>query len=110
MVVHWLRLRGPGWRRSAAISGIGAIATAIVAMIVGGTKFVDGAWMSMVAMAVLALAFHQIHRHYLGVERRLRVPADAIFVPQGRVTTGDCTVEEINQPCCVRFVREHHFA
>ncbi len=98
MVVHWLRLRGPGWRRSAAISGIGASATAIVAMIVGGTKFSDRAWMSMVAMVVLALTFHMIHRHYLGVERRLRVPADVIFVPQAlRHQPVIVPVDEINQ-------------
>ena len=30
MVVHWQRLRGPGWRTSAAISGIGAVVTGVV--------------------------------------------------------------------------------
>ena len=74
MVVHWLRLKGPGWRQSLLINGTGALATAIVAAIVGGTKFSEGAWLSMIAMFVLAIAFFSIYRHYTGVERRLAVP------------------------------------
>ena len=74
MVVHWLRLKEPGWRQSLLINGTGALATAIVAAIVGGTKFSEGAWLSMIAMFVLAIAFFSIYRHYTGVERRLAVP------------------------------------
>ncbi len=78
MVVHWLRLRGPGWQRSIAINAVGAAATAVVALIVGGTKFNEGAWISMIAMLVLAFTFLAIYRHYMGVERKLSVPAGAI--------------------------------
>ena len=84
MVVHWLRLREPGWRRSMVISGIGATATGVVAVIVGGTKFTEGAWISMIAMALLALTFHAIHRHYVGVERKLELPPDALVGSQAR--------------------------
>lgn len=78
MVVHWLRLREPGWRRSMVISGVGAAATGVVAVIVGGTKFSEGAWISMIAMFALAIAFFSIYRHYTGVERKLAVPKGAI--------------------------------
>src|SRR5215831_3252098 len=37
MVVHWRRVRGPGWRAKAAINGLGAVACAIVALVAGGT-------------------------------------------------------------------------
>jgi hypothetical protein len=60
------------------INGVGALATAIVALIVGGTKFSEGAWISMIAMFVLAIAFFSIYRHYTGVERRLEVPKGAL--------------------------------
>ena len=79
MVVHWLRLREPGWQRSMIVNGIGAVATAIVALIVGGTKFNEGAWISMLAMLVLAFAFYSIHKHYTGVERKLAVPRGQIL-------------------------------
>ena len=39
MVRHWWRGRGPGWRRSIAINGVGAVATAIVAVIFAVAKF-----------------------------------------------------------------------
>ena len=78
MVVHWWRLRESGWRSSMVINGVGAVATAVVALIVGGTKFSEGAWISMIAMVLLALAFMAIHRHYMGVERKLAVPEDVI--------------------------------
>jgi amino acid transporter len=78
MVVHWLRLKERGWQRSLVINGIGATATAVVALIIGGTKFNEGAWISMIAMLVLAFAFFSIYRHYTGVERKLAVPKGAI--------------------------------
>jgi hypothetical protein len=79
MVIHWLRLKGGGWRRSIAINFVGAVATLIVALIVGGTKFSEGAWISMLVMLLLAVSFYWIHRHYMGVERRLAVPRGAIL-------------------------------
>jgi hypothetical protein len=79
MVVHWLRNKEPGWQRSILINGIGAAATAVVAVIVGGTKFSEGAWISMLAMLVLALVFLAIHKHYTGVERKLALPLGALL-------------------------------
>ena len=42
MVVHWLRFKERGWQQSLVINGVGAIATAVVALIVGG--MVVGGW------------------------------------------------------------------
>ena len=47
MVKHWLRLREPGWRLSMIVNGFGATTTAVVAIIIGATKFSHGAWISM---------------------------------------------------------------
>jgi len=79
MVVHWLRLRERGWRRSMVINAVGAAATGVVALIVGGTKFSEGAWISMLAMLFLGLTFYAIYRHYMGVERKLEVPRGTIL-------------------------------
>jgi len=98
MVVHWLRLREPGWARSMVVNGVGAVATGIVAVIVGSTKFGEGAWISMIAMLVLAFIFLSIYRHYTGVERRLAVPAGAILpVGSRQRQTVLVPVDEINQ-------------
>ena len=64
MVIHWNRARSPRWRLYLAINGVGSVTTAIVAVIVGGTKFANGAWLSMSAMALLFVLLWLIHRHY----------------------------------------------
>lgn len=98
MVVHWLRFKERGWQQSLVINGIGAIATAVVALIVGGTKFTEGAWISMIAMFVLAIAFFSIYRHYTGVERKLHVPRGAIMeAAKRRKQVVLVPVDEINR-------------
>ncbi|MHB8376407.1 MAG: APC family permease [Dehalococcoidia bacterium] len=84
MVVHWWRLREPGWKRSMAINAVGAVATAVVALIIGGTKFNEGAWISMIAMVVLGVTFFSIHKHYIGVSAELDVPKGAVVGPASR--------------------------
>ncbi|HEX9366778.1 MAG TPA: APC family permease, partial [Vicinamibacterales bacterium] len=64
MVVHWRRLREPGWRASAVVNGIGAFATAIVLIIVGVTKTLEGAWIIILLIPVLVAIFKATHRHY----------------------------------------------
>jgi hypothetical protein len=75
MVVHWLRLREPGWRRSIVVNAVGAIATGVVAIIIGGTKFIDGAWMSMLLMGILGAFFALVRRHYVRLGKQLDVTA-----------------------------------
>jgi amino acid transporter len=79
MIIHWLRVKGPGWKPSIAINVVGATTTGVVAFIVGTTNFLAGAWISMVMIIILALLLWSIYRHYTGVERRLAVPEGAIF-------------------------------
>jgi amino acid transporter len=73
MVRHWLRFREPGWRTSLAVNAVGAAGTGVVAVIIGGTKFVDGAWLSLLMMALLVVGFSLIHRHYQWFERQIHV-------------------------------------
>ena len=78
MVRHWLKEKHkgasaqPGWRRSIVINTIGAITTGIVLIVITSTKFVHGAWLSILAMAVLVPTFYMIHRHYGEVIAQLR--------------------------------------
>ncbi|HEX9824276.1 MAG TPA: amino acid permease [Actinomycetota bacterium] len=71
MVRRWIRLKEPGWRRSALINGIGASATGIVLVIVTLTKFSHGAWIVIAAMPVIVLLLLSIHRHYEHVRAQL---------------------------------------
>ena len=60
-----------GWRRSIAINGLGACATAVVVAIFVMTKFVHGAWIVVILIPILVLLFRAIHGHYQSVERQL---------------------------------------
>jgi hypothetical protein len=64
MVIHWRKLRTPGWRTSAAINAFGAIVTAIVLLIVATTKAFEGAWIVLVMIPILVVMFEATRRHY----------------------------------------------
>ena len=67
-----LRLREPRWQLSAAATGLGAVTTAVVLVIVSITKFSHGAWIVIVAIPVLVVWMRQVHRHYTSVSLELR--------------------------------------
>ena len=71
MVMHWRRLRTPGWRSSATINGIGAIVTGIVLLVVAVTKAHEGAWIIMLLIPVLVVFFRVTHKHYRAVAAQL---------------------------------------
>ena len=95
MVQHWRRLRGLAWRYKAAMNGLGAVATGLVALIVGTTKFTSGAWMVIALIPLFVAVLYGIHRHYRRVEDALTVsdPEEArvevlsplVIVPVGRI-------------------------
>ncbi len=93
MVVHWWRLREPGWRRHMAINGTGAAATAVVTLIIAATKFTHGAWIVVILIPTLVIIFFRIRVHYDQVAEQLslsnyqpmRHPQHYVVVPIGGV-------------------------
>jgi amino acid transporter len=71
MVVHWRRLRGPGWRTSAFINGVGATVTGVVLLVVATTKTVEGAWIIIALIPLHVLLFKMTRKHYDGVAAQL---------------------------------------
>ena len=71
MVLHWWRLRAEqrGWQRSMVINGIGALTTAIVALVISFSKFLEGAWIVIILIPILVMMFLAIHRHYQRAKR-----------------------------------------
>ncbi|WP_163553964.1 APC family permease [Candidatus Frankia alpina] len=62
-------------RRSQAINAVGATVTALVLVIVLASKFLEGAWIVVVAMPLLFALMRGIRRHYDRLAEALRVPA-----------------------------------
>lgn len=71
MVFRWRKTREKGWRAKAFLNGIGAILTAITLLVVGITKFLDGAWITIFLISLLVLFFRKIKAHYDDVASEL---------------------------------------
>jgi hypothetical protein len=69
MIAHWRRCRGPHWRRSMWINGVGAVSTGLTTIVVAASKFTEGAWVAILAVTCLVLLFWCIHRHYTVVAK-----------------------------------------
>ncbi len=64
MVMHWKRVGGPGSTRSMFLNGLGAFATGITTVVVLMTKFVEGAWITVLLIPALILMMRWVKRHY----------------------------------------------
>jgi amino acid transporter len=85
MVIHWRRLKGDGWKRRAIMNGVGAVATAVVAVMQLTTKFLEGAWIVLLAGAVLVAAFYWVSLHYRRIGRYLEPQSGEGLQRLGRV-------------------------
>ncbi|MGB6429211.1 MAG: APC family permease [Candidatus Acidiferrales bacterium] len=61
MVSHWRRVRGPGWRRSMIVNGVGAVATGITVLVVLVAKFTHGAWITVLLIPSLLMLMTFVH-------------------------------------------------
>ncbi|WP_051898609.1 APC family permease [Sciscionella sediminilitoris] len=64
MVRHWRAERGARWRRKATVNGIGAVLTAIAAIVTTATKFLEGAWLIVLVIPLLAWGFLRVRAAY----------------------------------------------
>jgi len=71
MVVHWWRERGQGWQLKATLNSIGALATGMTLIVIGFSKFTEGAWITILLIPVLVAGFLQVRTHYREVAQQL---------------------------------------
>ncbi|WP_329320523.1 APC family permease [Streptomyces sp. NBC_01262] len=96
LVRHWATQRPPGWLRRAVVNGIGALLTTLAGLILLTTKFLEGAWVVVVAVPLMMLLFARIQRYYAAVGAELglgqippppqRGTASLVIVPIGEVS------------------------
>lgn len=84
MVIHWRADGGAGWRRLAAVNGIGALATAVVALIFAIAKFALGAWIVIIIIPLLVAAMAFVRHEYDRGRIELHVKPDTIIGPPRR--------------------------
>ena len=89
MIRHWTRhlrdttdpVRRRRMQRSRAINTFGLAMTGVVLCIVLATKFLSGAWIAILAMAVIFLVMRAIRHHYDLVARELAAADDDTSLP-----------------------------
>lgn len=73
LVRHWRRTRPRRWRTRAALNGLGAAITAVAVAVFVASKFLEGAWLVVIAIPLLMLTFSRIEGYYARVARVLRM-------------------------------------
>ncbi len=89
MIRHWTRhlktekdaVKRRHMQRSRAINSFGLVMTSFVFVIVLLTKFLAGAWISILAMCVFYVIMGAIRRHYDNVERELAADDEDKILP-----------------------------
>jgi amino acid transporter len=86
------------WRWKQGLNIVGSITTGIVFVILTATKFLDGAWMVVLAIPLFVVMFDQINKHYQNVaqnlstrgldEKELIDVANVVIVPLADVHRG----------------------
>lgn len=71
MVVHWWREHGRQWGLKSIINGVGALATLTTLIVVIISKFLEGAWITILLVPVILFGFLKVSRHYQQVQKQL---------------------------------------
>ena len=71
MVFHWIRSKEKGWLLKSIINAVGALVTAFTLIIISISKFVQGAWVSLLIIPLLVYFFIRIRNHYRHVSAEL---------------------------------------
>ena len=77
MVMHWRKNRGPHWKKSAFVNGLGATVTGITTIVVLVAKFMEGAWITLLFIPAVIFFFTVVRRHYHAV-RMLTTSRDPV--------------------------------
>ncbi len=88
MVVHWFRSKEKDWQVKAFINGLGAMVTGITLMVIGISKFMGGAWISVIVIPATVYLFLKIREHYRNVGKQLSMgglPPSLRPLPKPRV-------------------------
>ena len=104
MVMHWFRIRGKGWHIKLLINGLGALVTGSALLIIAYSKFLQGAWISFILIALIVSGLLAIRAQYREIAGQLTLrglppslrpmPRPRVVIPLSGVHRG--TIEAVN--------------
>jgi len=78
MLVLWFRRKSPGWQYKALVNGLGALTTFTAVVIIGVTKFTEGAWIVFVVVPIIIMLMLKIKAHYQSVAKQLDISNETL--------------------------------
>lgn len=75
MLRYWHRSRGRHWLWHSAVNAVALIATSVTLAVLVVTRFLSGAWVTLLGILLLTELMLGIHRHYVNVRRDLTIPS-----------------------------------
>jgi len=99
MVLRWQRTRVPGWQTNLFFNALGALATGVVTLVIGVSKFADGkeifraghfaphygAWIVIVLVPLMVATFLKINHHYTAMTKELSLEQTTHAMPSRNV-------------------------
>lgn len=71
MVSHWIKEGKPSSYWKAVANGLGCTVTGIALLVIGFSKFAEGAWITVLLIPLIVLTFQRVHSHYEEVRNQL---------------------------------------
>jgi amino acid transporter len=87
LLKRWIKVKDAFWRIKFAINLIGAIISALVAVIFAVTKFTSGAWLVLIILPAIVLFSFAVKKHYNFVAQELRINLREVFPKKHRVVS-----------------------
>ncbi len=110
MVVHWYRQKSSGWFVKSIINGMGALVTGFSLVVIGISKFSEGAWISVLVIPAFVYMFVQIRNHYTRCQRaaiyeRFTAISSSAATPTGSDPNLGCSSwnDRFNQFCEINY-------
>ena len=75
MLRYWRRTRGRHWVLHSAVNAVALVATTVTLAVLVVTRFLSGAWVTLLGILLLTELMLGIHRHYINVRRDLTIPS-----------------------------------
>ncbi len=81
MVVHWRREGGGRLNWRLAVNAVGAATTGLALVVILAAKFVEGAWITVLAIPLVILLLRSIRSYYDRLDQQLRDEAPLVLGP-----------------------------
>ena len=88
MVMHWWKNHEPHWQTKMLVNGLGAFVTGFALIVIAFSKFLQGAWISILLIPIIVTVFLRIRNHYTQVAKQLSLrglPPSLKPLPEQRV-------------------------